>query len=92
MFTGYLEYICQETLYTFGLLTLGFIFLPCVYVVGAFFGPSIAGILGFFWGIIILALSVGLNFMFSDLIPRFISFYFFLFGLFLILTGIVKGN
>ena len=76
-------YSCQQTLYTYGLMTLGFIYLPSVYVNAAFFGPSVSGILGFFWGIIFIAMGVGLNVMFSDLIPRLITLYFLLFGFFI---------
>ena len=71
-------------------MTLGFIYLPSVYVIAAFFGPSIAGLLGFLWGVIIMAIG-GSLLMLSDLIPRLISFYFLLFGFFIFLTGILKG-
>ena len=85
-------YSCQETLYTYGLMTLGFIYLPSVYVIAAFFGPSIAGILGVLWGSIVIAFGVSLWLIFSDLIPRLLSLYFLLFGFFTFMTGILKGN
>ena len=90
---GYMEFVCHEIQYTYGMMTLGFIYLPAVPVIGAFLGNSIAGILGILWSIIMILFGLGLEYMFGDslLMPRLASFYLIFFGFFLLWMGLYQG-
>ena len=89
---GYWEFTCRERKYPEAVLTLGFIYLPAVNACGAFLGPTIAGILGFIWGIIMSVCGISFYFLFNGLIPRLATFYLIFFGIFLLATGLLKGK
>ena len=90
---GSMEFYCQEFQYIYGIMTLGFIYLPAVPTIGALFGHSIAGILGIPWSIIMIVSGICIDLTIDPiLIPKLVAFYFIVFGVLLLWMSIYQGS
>ena len=77
---GHWKFSCRERKYSQAILTLGFIFLPAVCASGAFLGPTIAGILGCLWSIIMIVCGFRKGFRLKKLkMMEFSNTFLFLF-------------
>ena len=56
--TNSMTFACEEHSYWWGIGTLIFIYMPSVNVISALISPKIAGVMCFFWGLIIVGLTL----------------------------------